>query len=79
MKDSSILSDLAEKLYWAAVHLRDFIEMQPANTPVIWIGDRKSKVTDMPHYKKSCEAISLFESHANGKTMDAGELVDTAT
>ena len=73
MKTENISTDLVEKLYWAAVHLRDFIEMQPANAPVVWCGDRRSKVTDMPHYKESCEVISLFELRTNGKAMDACE------
>ncbi|MBM9521202.1 hypothetical protein JWG39_15385 [Desulforhopalus vacuolatus] len=58
----NISTDLIEKLYLAAIHLRDFIEMQPVSRPVLWCGDGKSKVTEMPHYKESCKSIALFES-----------------
>lgn len=68
---------LVERLYWAAIHLRDFIEMQPLETPVLWIGDRKTKVTDLPPFKLSCESIRIFESYINTKTVDACELFDS--
>lgn len=64
---------LVERLYWAAIHFRDFIEMQPLDTPVLWIGDRKTKVTDIQSYKVSCESVKLFESYVNSETMGACE------
>lgn len=76
-KDIPIL--LVERLYWAAIHFRDFIEMQPLDTPVLWIGDRKTKVTDMQPYKVSCESVKVFESYVNSETMDACELLNSGT
>ena len=76
MKTENISEEMIERLYWAAVHFRDFIAMQPNATPVIWCGDRKSRVVDMPHYKSACEAVREFEMGAYGKTLDEGRLFE---
>ncbi|TWI68533.1 hypothetical protein LZ24_02505 [Desulfobotulus alkaliphilus] len=67
MKTENISEEMIERLYWAAVHFRDFIAMQPNASPVIWCGDRKSWVVNMPHYKSACEAVREFEMKVYGK------------
>jgi len=73
-RPSGHLPSEIESLYWAAIVLRDFIEMQPANSPVIWCGDRKTRVVDTPHFKEACNAIVLFESFIEGKAVYTREL-----
>lgn len=79
MNAKNIPNELIDELYWAAVHLRDFIEMRPLYSPeaVIWCGDNKSRVVDMPHYKSSCKAIQAYESLINGEAMDTSKLSET--
>jgi hypothetical protein len=76
-RPTTVPYDLAEKLYIAALCLRDFIEMQSLNNPVIWTGDKKSRVIDMDHYITSCSAIVEFEEFENNysqsKTVGAGQ------
>lgn len=77
MNTKNIPYELIDNLYWAAVIFRDFIEMNPIESPVLWCGDRKSRVIDMPHFKYSCEYIREYESFINGKAMDTSKPSET--
>lgn len=65
--DEVVPMALAVNLSNAAEILRDFIEMQPGGLEVIWVGDRKTKVVDTPHYQTACRIISDFDVYIKAK------------
>ena len=48
-----------EDILFGAKCLLDLIEMAPPGSPLIWIGDRKTKVVDLPHFKKAKQIIDF--------------------
>lgn len=51
-----------ERLFIGALCLLDFIEMAHPDNQLIWIGDRETKVTDLPHFKEAKAAVRYFEA-----------------
>jgi len=54
-----------EDVLFGARCLLDFIEMAHPDMPLIWSGDRKTRVVDLPHFKKSKQFIDAATRQEN--------------